>query len=141
MDTKEPTTEEMIAYIESKGWYENWPNSWLKKGVFYRNPDWCVRSAKYAYDLEKRKEKTVMAYIDAFCEKQDLHFDSWVGNDIGGLADFNDLCFNFQDIVWDINSSQKKGLIIEWISESIDNPGKSINYYSYTLGLRFSDIN
>jgi hypothetical protein len=45
--------------------------------------------------------------------------------------------FNFQDIVWDINSKQPKGLIVDWYYESIENPKKSMNYYSYTKGLRY----
>lgn len=79
-------------------------------------------------------------YISKFCEKHELDFDGWTGNTIGGIACCGDCYFNFQDIVWDINSEQPKGLILEWYWDTLDNPKKSINYYSFSKGLRYSDI-
>ena len=64
-----------------------------------------------------------------------MDFYGWVGDTVGGVACCNDFFFNFQDIVWDINSKQPKGLIVEWYYDSVDNIEKSINYYSYTKGL------
>ncbi len=88
--------------------------------------------------LSKRYENVVSEYIELFCKKHELDFECWVGGNIGGIACFGDVFyFSFQVIVWDINTNQKKGLIIQWLYESIDNYEKSINYYSYTKGLRY----
>ena len=96
------------------------------------------------YDINKLKseyEYIVSKYIEIFCEKQDTEFEGWVGDTVGGIACFGDVMFfSFGDIVLDINSSQEKGLIINWIYDCCDNPDKSLNYYSYTKGLRFTDI-
>jgi len=90
----------------------------------------------------KNKKLKENYYIDKFCKKQELTFDGWVGDEVGGIAWFGDvLFFNFQDIVWDINSKQDKDLIINWIYESLDNQEKAINYFSYSKGLRYNDIN
>lgn len=91
--------------------------------------------------LKKQYEFVCNEYVTKFCNKQELDFDGWVGDNIGCIAYFGDVFFfNFQDIVWDINTKQKKGLIIEWLYESIDNAENSINYYSYTKGLRYENI-
>lgn len=84
--------------------------------------------------------KVVQEYIDRFCEKQDLEFEFWVADQVGSIASFGDiLCFNFLDIVWDINSEQPKGLIIDWAYETLDNLDYSINYYTYSKGLRYDN--
>lgn len=91
--------------------------------------------------LKKRYESVVSEYIKQFCDKQGLLFDGWVGDVIGGVAWFEcGLMFNFNDIVWDINSDQPMNKIIDWFYESVDNPEKSINYFSYSKGLRWSDL-
>ena len=91
--------------------------------------------------LKKQYEIVVSEYVQKFCNKHELEFEHWVGNDIGGIACFGDIFFyNFQDIVWDINSKQPKGLIIQWLYDCCDNAEKSINYFSYSKGLRFSDL-
>lgn len=91
--------------------------------------------------LRKKYEFIVNEYIKIFCNKQDLIFEFWIGDKIGGTGCFGDiLYFNFQDIIWDINTHQPKGQIVNWMYESIDNPEKTINYFSYSKGLRFPDI-
>jgi len=91
--------------------------------------------------LKRQYEFVCNEYIDAFIKKQSMSFNGWVGDTIGCIALCNDFYFNFQDIVWDINSKQPKGLIIDWYYESLDTPEKSINYFSYTKGARVSDLN
>jgi hypothetical protein len=87
-------------------------------------------------ELKKEYELICKKYIDIFCKKQDLDFNGWVADNIGGIAICGDFYFNFQDIVLDINSKQPKGLIIEWHYDKIDNEGRKINYFSYTKGVR-----
>jgi hypothetical protein len=91
--------------------------------------------------LEKQYEFACNEYVKKFSEKQGLEFDGWVGDTVGGIASFIDqYFFNFNDIVWDINSDQPVGLITQWQDDCVENNGKSINYYSYSLGLRHSDL-
>ena len=94
-----------------------------------------------------RYEKACNDLITLFCEKQDLEFDldfdGWVGNEVGGIASFaSQYFFNLSDIIHDLKTNQKKGLILQWQIEDVEhnlgneNP-KHINYKSYTMGLRF----
>ena len=61
-----------------------------------------------------------------------MEFEGWVANQIGGIALCSDFFFNLHDIIWDLNSNQPVGLIIDWCYESVDKPKKSINYFAYT---------
>ena len=80
--------------------------------------------------------------VKKFAKKQDIDFDGWVGNDVGGIAAFGGEYFlGMKDIILDLKTKQKKGLILEWQNVIIeyamsDPPKQPINYKSYTLGLR-----
>lgn len=91
-------------------------------------------------ELKKQYEFVCNEYVVKFCNKQEMEFEGWVGDTIGGIAYCNDFYFNFQDIVWDINSKQPKGAIIDWYYKNLEEEGKSINYFSYTKGLRVSEL-
>ena len=92
-------------------------------------------------ELKKQYELLCNEYIQKFCKKQDIEFDGWVGDIVAGVASFAEQYFyNFSDIVYDVNSRQPKGLILDWQNDDIDNPTKPINYYSYSKGLRAADI-
>jgi len=91
--------------------------------------------------LKQQYESVCNEYIKRFCKKQELQFEYWIADDVGGIGCFGDtFFFNFHDIVWDINSKQPKGLIIEWHDGCVENFEQAMNYHSYTKGLRFSDI-
>lgn len=90
--------------------------------------------------LKEQYEFVCNEYVNAFIKKQSMSFNGWVGDEIGGIALCNDFYFNFQDIVWDVNTKQPKGSIVDWYYQNLDTPEKSINYYSYTKGLRVSEI-
>lgn len=91
--------------------------------------------------LYDRYESVAMEYITEFCSKHDLDFDGWTGIAIGEIAYFEDgTAFEFSDIRLDIDNDCPKGLILQWYSDSYNNPDKTINYYSYSKGLRFNDI-
>lgn len=83
--------------------------------------------------LEKDYKKVCQSYIDEFCKKQDLEFERWGTLGIGTGAFFcgNEIYIPFKDIVWDVNSNQPKGQIIDWFNLYILNPTKSSNYYFY----------
>lgn len=87
--------------------------------------------------LKSNYENVCNEYIKVFKKKQDIDFDGWVGNEIGGIASFcGQYFFNISDIVWDINSNCRKGLILRWQEDCIEDVSKAINYYSYSNGLR-----
>ncbi len=92
--------------------------------------------------LKKRYEDVCNEYVDAFVKKQGVVFDGWVGDDIGSIAGFcEQYFFSLSDIVWDINANCPKGLILKWQEDCVSNPERSINYYSYSKGLRIVDKN
>ena len=90
--------------------------------------------------LKADYEAICMEYIERFCKRQEMDFEGWVGNDVGGIALIDDFFFGFSDIVYDVNTKQSKGLIIDWYNDNVDYPDKAINYYSFTKGLRVSEI-
>jgi len=86
--------------------------------------------------LKENYETICNKYITIFCEKQEMDFNGWIGDIIGGIAICNDFYFNFDDIVLDINFDQPKGDIIDWYFDNLEIQDKYINYYSYIKGLR-----
>jgi hypothetical protein len=90
--------------------------------------------------LKRQYEFVCNEYVTKFCNKQEMNFEGWICNTVGDVACCNDFYFNFQDIVCDINTKQPKGAIIDWYYSNLDEPEKSINYYSYTKGLRITDL-
>lgn len=92
--------------------------------------------------LQQKYEDVCNEYVKEFCKKQGFNYTdlSWIANQIGGVVEIDDLYFNFHDIVWDINSKQPKHQIIDWYYALIENPEKSMNYFSYTKGLRHKDL-
>jgi hypothetical protein len=45
-------------------------------------------------NLKTKYKNIVEAYMDAFCEKQDMILESWVANDIGTIACFGDVGYH-----------------------------------------------
>ena len=102
-----------------------------------KNYDELLKTKK----LKKEYESIVNKYIKYFEQKQGVRFNYWIGDRIGGVADFGDvLTFNFTDIVFDINTQQPKDLILNWVYESVDNPDININYRNYAAGLRYEHL-
>lgn len=91
-------------------------------------------------ELKKVYQSACNEYVDKFCKKQEMENEGWVANQVGGVALCSDFYFNFDDIVLDVNTKQPKGVIIDWYDDNLKNPDKSINYYSYIIGLRVKDI-
>lgn len=90
--------------------------------------------------LKKQYTFVCNAYVAKFCKKQEMDFEGWVADTTGGIACCNDFFFNLYDIALDVNTKQPKCAIVSWYYQNIDNPQKSINYYSFTKGLRVSHI-
>lgn len=85
-------------------------------------------------------------FITLFEKKQDIEFDFWIGDEVGGLASFaSHYFFNLSDIILDITTNQPKGKILKWQDEDLDynmvvDFPSSITYKSYTMGLRLKDL-
>lgn len=96
--------------------------------------------------LIKDYKKACNNLVNKFATKQNLDFDGWVSDDVGGIACFaSQYFFNMGDIVLDLNTNQKKGFILEWIDDGTDfnmnlEESKYINYASYIAGLRYENL-
>jgi len=91
-------------------------------------------------DLKLEYNNVCQKYIDIFCKKQEVEFDGWVNNEVGGIGLFNDFYLNFSDVKLDVDNEIEKGLIFKWYDDNGENIEHYINYCSYTKGLRCSDI-
>ena len=93
-------------------------------------------------ELKQQFENLVDQYLTLFCEKQGIEKKSnyWVGGCVGELIDINDAVISFDNIKIDIDTNQPKGNIFSWYWENEELNNKSINYYSYTKGLRVKDL-
>lgn len=96
--------------------------------------------------LKRQYDSVCNEWIELFVKKQNIEFDGWVGNEVGGIASFcSQYFFNLSDIIIDLTTDQPIGLILNWQTEDVDynlfngNPFH-INYKSYTMGLRHQAI-
>ncbi len=83
-------------------------------------------------------------YVCAFAKKQGLEFDYFMNEMTCDIAVMSDYYFELPDIIYDIQTSQPKGLILKWQNDGIEYLMKhgfgSINYQSYCAGLRYEDL-
>lgn len=87
-------------------------------------------------------EMACQELVKQFSLKHDLEFDGWVGDDIGGIASFIDqYFFSMDDIALDLKTDQPKHSILRWQDDNVEHAPEFINYKSYTMGLRQSDLN
>lgn len=99
------------------------------------------KDKKILKKVKERLDNCIDLYIDLFCKKQDVYFDGWVSDQKGGLAQFGDSFFGFDDIRLDLERDVKKGVIFDWHCDNMDcEIGGIINYNSYVTGLRVSDL-
>jgi hypothetical protein len=95
--------------------------------------------------LKNRYYEICNQIVSEFCKKQEMEFDSWVGDIVGEIALIGDYYLNFSDILQDLNTNQEKWFILQWYNDSVDNAIKNkfpiqINYQSYCMGLRYEKI-
>ncbi len=76
-----------------------------------------------------------------FEQKQELDFEFFVADRCTGFASFGDvLVFRIDDIYHDLKTNQPKGLIIDWLYDSLEHENQTINYRSYCMGARFEEM-
>lgn len=81
-------------------------------------------------------------YIEKFVKKQGYEFDGWVAEEVGGLASFiEQYYFSLSDIIYDLETNQKKGEIMRWqeygIERNYEDKDYSVNYKTYCKGFRY----
>ncbi len=97
-------------------------------------------------DLIENYEMICNKIVEEFAKKQGYSDWYWIGDNIGGCVDFNEsYTFSFHDIVMDIKTKQRKGLIQKWQDDGIEfnenrTEPKWISYKSYIMGLRYNMI-
>lgn len=90
--------------------------------------------------MRRKLNKILKKYIKKFEKKHGLTFEFSVSDDLMDVICFGDvLFFSINDIVYDIDTKQPEGLIIDWLYDSMYQD-KYINFYSYSKGLRYEQI-
>jgi hypothetical protein len=95
--------------------------------------------------LIEKYETICNEIVAVFCEKQELYFDYWIIDDVGGVAAFGDYYFSMDEILLDLSTEQEKYFILEYHDANVEfNMGKDdpkfINYKSYISGLRHEQL-
>ena len=83
-------------------------------------------------DIKMNFEKTVQAYVDAFCKKHDTDLEFWVASIPGTVGQFGDSFIDFENIRYDIDNDVPKEAIWQWYSDELDN------YLDKKPGINFS---
>jgi hypothetical protein len=72
-------------------------------------------------ELNRQHEFVCNEWVQKFCNKQQIDFGGWVGDEIGGIASFdNQYFFNLSDIVLDLKTKQPNGQILAWLNDGVD---------------------
>lgn len=89
--------------------------------------------------MKDQLKKALEKYIKEFSKKHDLTFEFAVNDNLLDVISFGSVYFfSIDDIVFDIDTNQTKGLIVQWLEESLESKNQEINYRSYAKGLRFN---
>ena len=87
--------------------------------------------------MRKKLDKVLKKYIKKFEKKHGLTFEFAVLDDLMDTICFGCVFyFDMADIIYDIDTKQPKGLIIDWLYESMEET-EPMNFYSYSKGLRY----
>ena len=92
--------------------------------------------------IKKSYERACNDYVAIFCKKQELDFEFWVADKVGEWAVFGTYSFTLSDIILDLETNQKKGVIIKWQEEGMQAHFENrkiahINYQSYIMGMTY----
>ncbi len=78
--------------------------------------------------LKADYEKAVAAYVNAFCKQMEMRFGHWIGDEVGGLADFNDyFTINFTDVKRCVDEDVSRDTFIEWYDYCVEVGSLDIN--------------
>lgn len=92
--------------------------------------------------LKADYEKAVTAYTNAFCKQMEMSFGYWIGDEVGGLADFNDyFVIDFMDVKHCVDEDVTRTTFIEWYEycaevSSLEIGATIPNLNSWLMGFR-----
>jgi hypothetical protein len=88
-------------------------------------------------------ERLLKRYFNRFALKQMLEF----GDCVKGVAKFGDYYFSIEDIIYDLENNVKRYLIRQWQDDLLEynknrdeKEYKYVNFKSYCMGFRYSDL-
>lgn len=86
---------------------------------------------KIIKEIKNRYDNACNEIIEEFCKKQEIEFDYWVSDKVGGIASFSETWyFDIYDILYDLTSNQPKGTILRWQDESSEyNMGRETPHF------------
>lgn len=58
--------------------------------------------------------------VNEFCKKQNLTFNYWIADEIGQIFEASDHFFDTRDVIFDMKTNQKKGLILKWHDKCVE---------------------
>lgn len=91
---------------------------------------------KYSDKRAKKRSKTyldgVIMYLDDFCEKHSVKFDSWA--EVGVTARFKGYDVSFKDMMKDLDYNITDSKIWEWYEYKAKNPAaeSEMSFYSFS---------
>lgn len=101
------------------------------------------KMSKTEYTLKQYYDMVCNLYVLEFLRKHEFwdeegntpFYNSWVGDEIGGILYVSDYYIGFNDIKLDIDKDVDKDVFLEYYWYTVDNE-KNINYRSYLKGMR-----
>ena len=86
-------------------------------------------------NLKSDYEYAINEYIDYFCKTNKTSLEYWIGDDIGGIANIQDILLNFHDIKYCVDNNISFDWLQHWYYYNYDNfteqIPKNINLTTY----------
>lgn len=78
-------------------------------------------SKKMEKDLKKDYEDAVSAYVRAFSKQMNMRFGGWIGDEVGGMADFDDYySLDFADVKRCVDEGYEWDEVLEWYDYCVE---------------------
>lgn len=77
---------------------------------------------KYLYEFNKKHELEMTERELKSC---------WIANEVGGIADLNDMYINFDDIRYDIDNDIPGDKIFDWYWNSVEHAEMGVKYMNF----------
>lgn len=87
--------------------------------------------------LKEQFEDICFQYLKAFNEKHELELEDyelktcWIGDEVGGIADLNEMFINFDVIRYDIDNDVETDKFLEWYWNNVERGEFGIKYMNY----------
>lgn len=92
-------------------------------------------------ELRKNYENAVNDYIKAFEATNEIDFDFWVGEEVGGICFFGDYSFNFADVKYVVDNKIAFDWLISWYYFVVEYEKCYINLDAYCRRRRDAERN